>query len=213
MPEPTITEEGVCEWLLREQPAGHRPALFLDRDGVIVDEVHYLHRPEDASLVPGIAELISTANAKSIPVVVVSNQSGIGRGMYGWDDFIAVQREIDRLLAARGAVLDAVFACPFHRDAEPPYDVDDHPDRKPNPGMLLRAARLLDIDLARSWFVGDTVVDIEAAAAAGLAGAVHVLTGHGCRDRQYLDLLDPNRLRLIRIDQPSDALSMVPLFR
>jgi D-glycero-D-manno-heptose 1,7-bisphosphate phosphatase len=180
-PSPTIGVDEICEWQLREV-APARAALFLDRDGVIVDEVNYLHKPEDVRVLGGAAELIASANALGIPVVVVTNQAGIGRGYYGWPEFTAVQQAIDAALAP--AAVDAVFACPFHADGKPPYDVPDHPDRKPNPGMLLRAERLLGIDLAASWFVGDTAADVEAAARAGLAGAVHVLTGHGADQRE-----------------------------
>lgn len=178
---PTIGADEICEWRLRETAPGG-PALFLDRDGVVVEEVNYLHRPKDTRVLDGATELIAAANDLAIPVVIVSNQAGIGRGYYGWEDFTAVQHTIDAAIAP--AAIDAVFACPFHADGKPPYDVADHPDRKPNPGMLLRAERLLGVDLSQSWFVGDTAADVEAAARAGLAGAVHLLTGHGERERE-----------------------------
>jgi D-glycero-D-manno-heptose 1,7-bisphosphate phosphatase len=178
---PTIGADEICEWQLRPAAPG-RAALFLDRDGVIVEEVNYLHKPEDVRVLPGAAELIASANELGIPVIVVTNQAGIGRGYYGWPEFEAVQNAISDALAP--AAIDAVFACPFHVDGQPPYDVADHPDRKPNPGMLTRAEQLLGVDLARSWFVGDTAADVEAAARAGLAGAIHVLSGHGERERE-----------------------------
>jgi len=168
-----------------EAPGGPRPApaLFLDRDGVVVEEVHFLHRPEDVRLLPGAGETIRRANAAGVHAVLVTNQSGIGRGRYGWDDFAAVQARLQDELAVKGARLDAVLACPFHPDATPPYRHADHPARKPNPGMLLRAADLLQIELARSWIVGDRDVDVAAGKAAGLAGAVHVATGYGAEHR------------------------------
>jgi D-glycero-D-manno-heptose 1,7-bisphosphate phosphatase len=149
-----------------------RPALFLDRDGVVVDYVAFLHRPEEVSLIDGIARLIGAARQAGAPVVVVTNQSGVGRGYYGWDDFAAVQDEIRARLAALGAGLDAVFACPFHGDAKPPYRHGDHPARKPNPGMLVSAAELLGTDLPRSWMIGDRALDVMAARNAGLAGGL-----------------------------------------
>ncbi|MBJ7457901.1 MAG: HAD-IIIA family hydrolase [Thermoleophilaceae bacterium] len=177
----TIGADEICEWRLRETAPGG-PALFLDRDGVIVEEVNYLHRPEDVVVLGGAPELIARANELGIPVVVISNQAGIGRGYYGWEDFTAVQNTID--IAIAPAAIDAVLACPFHADGKAPYDVADHPDRKPNPGMLLRAERMLGVDLSQSWFVGDTAADVEAAARAGLAGAIHLLTGHGAKERE-----------------------------
>jgi D-glycero-D-manno-heptose 1,7-bisphosphate phosphatase len=158
-------------------------ALFLDRDGVIVEEVNYLHCVDDLHLIPGAATAITRANAKSIPVVIVTNQSGVGRGYYDWAAFAALQNELLKRLGADGATVNMVLACGYHKDALPPYRNDNHPWRKPSPGMLQSAAEVLGFDLARSWLVGDSHSDIDAARQAGLAGAVHVLTGHGCRDR------------------------------
>ncbi len=156
-----------------------RPALFLDRDGVIVDEVNYLHRVEDMRLSEGAAAVIGMANSADIPVVVVTNQSGVGRAMFGWSDFEAVQQAMIDALAAEGAHVNAVFACPFHGDARSPWDVAEHRDRKPQPGMLVRAAGILPIELAASWIVGDRAGDLGAGKNAGLAGGMHVLSGHG----------------------------------
>ncbi len=155
-----------------------RPALFLDRDGVIVEEVNYLHRREDVLLVDGIADLINRAKASGVAVIVVTNQAGIGRGLYGWADLAAVQEEISARLGPQGAAFDAVFACPFHAEAQPPYRHHDHPARKPNPGMLFMAAELLGIDLGSSWIVGDRATDMMAARHAGLAGGLLLGSGY-----------------------------------
>lgn len=146
------------------------PCLFLDRDGVIVAEIGYLHRVADIRMMAGVSRLIASANKAGLPVVMVTNQSGIGRGLYGWSDFISVQNAILRHLGRDGATIDAVLACPHHPDANPPYRHADHPARKPNPGMLTRAASLLAIDLRRSWIVGDHPRDVVAGLRAGLAG-------------------------------------------
>jgi D-glycero-D-manno-heptose 1,7-bisphosphate phosphatase len=163
------------------EPSGG--ALFLDRDGVIVEEVNYLHRVEDLQLIPGAAAVIALANAKSIPVVIVTNQSGVGRGYYDWAAFATLQNELLTRLGEDGATVNMVLACGYHKDALPPFRIDNHPWRKPGPGMLQSAAKTLGFDLARSWLVGDTHSDIDAARNAGLTGAVHVLSGHGRRDR------------------------------
>jgi len=162
------------------------PALFLDRDGVLVQEVDYLSRVEDIAIVEGAAATIKVANSCGIAVVLVTNQSGIARGYYGWDEFAKVQQAILASLWDDGARIDAVYACPFHANGQGVYAYPDHPGRKPNPGMLLQAAADLEIDLARSWMVGDRVIDIEAARRAGLAGALHVLTGYGDMERVML---------------------------
>lgn len=154
-----------------------RPAVFLDRDGVIVEEVGYLHKVEDIAMIPSAAEAVARLNQAGVTVVVVTNQAGIGRGYYTWADFERVQAEIEaRLLPG---VVDGVWACGYHIDGEVAELRQDHPWRKPNPGMLLDAAEVLGIDLTRSWLIGDKVLDIECAIAAGLAGAVLVRTGYG----------------------------------
>lgn len=187
-----IDAEGVwCE--VRDNATRGGPALFLDRDGVVVEEVDYLRRVEDVAVVPGATDVIGTANRQGIPVALVTNQSGIGQGRYGWDAFIAVQTVIVSLLEAGGARLDAIYACPHHPGGKGEFLHPDHPARKPNPGMILRAAADLDLDLRTSWLVGDKTVDIEAARRAGLAGAMQVMTGYGAQ--QWLDsasLTTPN---------------------
>ncbi len=177
-----IDEDGVWRQVLtRVAGPPRRPALFLDRDGVIVEEVHYLHKIEDMRVIAGAENVIRRANEMSVPVVVVTNQAGIGRGIYDWPAFIAVQEAMLDALADAGAFVNAVFACPHHAEGIEPYNVADHPARKPNPGMLLAAADMMPIDLGRSWIVGDRSGDIAAAKRAGCAGGVHVATGHGAR--------------------------------
>lgn len=157
-----------------------RPALFLDRDGVIVEEVHYLHKVEDVKLITGASELIAKANAQDIPVIIVTNQSGLARQMFGWDQFNAVQaRMLDLLKAQSGAFVDAVYACPFHKSGHPPFQHPDHEARKPNPGMLVRALDVFPIDTDKAWIIGDKAGDLKAGKKAGLGGGIHVLSGHG----------------------------------
>ncbi len=187
MSEPTYLEsDGI--WCRMHRPAGAGgatgdPALFLDRDGVVVEEVHFLHRPEDVRLVPGVAAVMVEARQQRIPLVLTTNQSGIARGLFGWEEFAATQSRLESLLAAERAAFDMVLACPFHPDGHPPYRAE-HPCRKPRPGMLLRAAERLGIDLAKSWVVGDRARDLEAGRAAGCAGGLHVLTGYGAGERE-----------------------------
>jgi D-glycero-D-manno-heptose 1,7-bisphosphate phosphatase len=187
------------------------PALFLDRDGVVVEEVDYLHRVEDVVICARAAAVISAANASAVPVVLVTNQAGIGRGYYGWAEFHAVQEAIRLAIAQEGAHFDAVYACPHHRDGQGAFAHPDHPARKPNPGMLQRAAAALDIDMARSWLVGDRAGDIEAARRAGLAGALHVLTGYGQAERAAALALSGPRFDVRGAASIAGALTL-PLF-
>lgn len=162
---------------------GGRPALFLDRDGLLVEEVGYLHRPRDVRLQPGAAALLAAAARAGWRRVVVTNQSGVGRGLFGWEAFAATQARIEELLAEEGGAIDLVVACPFHPQALPPWRAAEHPCRKPRPGMLLLAAERLGLDLAASWILGDQASDMAAGRAAGLAGGGHLATGHGRMER------------------------------
>jgi D-glycero-D-manno-heptose 1,7-bisphosphate phosphatase len=159
-----------------------RPALFLDRDGVIVADTEYLGRAEHLRLIEGVAVQIARCNVMRIPVVVVTNQSGIARGLYDWNGFRAVQAALSAALAASGAHLDAVLACGYHGEGLGPLRVADHPWRKPNPGMILAAGKDMNLDLARSWIVGDKARDLAAGRAAGLAGGVLVAEDEGERE-------------------------------
>ena len=175
-----IGEDGVWRQILTRIPGPKRsPALFLDSDGVVVEEVHYLHKIQDMKLYPGAATVIARANTHNIPCVIVTNQAGIGRGIFDWPAFIAVQEAMLDALAGAGAYVNAVFACPHIAGGKAPYGVADHPARKPAPGMLHAAADMLPIDLQGSWIIGDRASDIDAAKRAGCAGGVHVLAGHG----------------------------------
>jgi D-glycero-D-manno-heptose 1,7-bisphosphate phosphatase len=159
--------------------AQNRAALFLDRDGVVVADTHYLGRPEDLRMMEGAAPTIARCNTLNIPVVLVTNQSGIARGYYDWDGFRAVQAALSAELAAAGAHLDAVLACAYHADGNEPLRNANHPWRKPNPGMIFAARDRMEIDLSRSWIIGDTMSDMAAGTAAGLAGGVFIAAEEG----------------------------------
>ncbi len=174
-----LTPDGIWLRVRRERSVDPAPALFLDRDGVIVDDFGYLSRPEDLRLLPGAAELIRAANAADMPVAVVTNQSGIARGMFGWAEFSLVEETLRHRLKEQDAVLDAVAACPFHADFTPGFGDRHRRWRKPGPAMMIAISERLNLDPAHSWMIGDKAIDIEAARNAGLAGAVHVLTGQG----------------------------------
>ena len=172
--------DGVwAQVLAPKETTNNRPALFLDRDGVVCVEKNYMQRVEDVVLTPGAIDIIKLANKKNIPAILVTNQAGIGYGYYGWDEFANVQARLLDDISSLGGAIDGVFACPFHEKGVPPWDHPSHPARKPNPGMILMAAEFMGVDLNPSWIIGDRTSDILAGKNAGLAGGMHVLTGHG----------------------------------
>lgn len=153
-----------------------RRAVFLDRDGVLIEDVGYPHRDEHLRLIPGAAEAVRRWNAAGLVTVVVTNQSGVGRGMFSLEQMEAFNALMLARLADAGARIDAVYACPFHAEAiDARWRHPDHSDRKPNPGMILRAAHDLDLDLGRSFLIGDRGSDLEAARRAGVRG--HLFPG------------------------------------
>ncbi len=147
------------------------PAVFLDRDGVLIFDSGYPHRDEDLVLIPGATEAVKRLNAAGYLVVIVTNQSGVARGMFSEDRMNVFNDLLVRRLAAEGAEIGAVYACPFHHEAvDPKWFHPDHPDRKPNPGMILRAMADFDIDPAGSFLIGDRQSDLDAAQRAGIPG-------------------------------------------
>ena len=179
-----IEPPGIWVEIIGSTAVSRRPGLFLDRDGVVIEDRHYIRDPKDVRLIPGAAELIAAANAAGFPAIIVTNQSGIARGMFDWDAFKNVQQEIGRQLAATGSRLDAVIACPFHPDFTVDYNASFERWRKPAPGMIELAIERLNIDTAHSFLVGNNAIDVGAAKAAKLAGAVLVLTD---QDRSHED--------------------------
>ena len=147
------------------------PAVFLDRDGVLIEDTGYPHLEEHLRLVSGAAEAVRRLNQLGYLCVIVTNQSGVARGLFSEDQMNAFNALVVRRLAAGGAVIGPVYACPFHAEArDERYRHPDHPDRKPNPGMILRAIADHGIDPARSFMIGDQPSDMEAARRAGVPG-------------------------------------------
>lgn len=160
-----------------------RPAVFLDRDGTINVEKEYLYRIEDWEWIPGAIEAIRRINEMNHLVIVVTNQAGIARGYYDEAAVHKLHSQIDELLTVEGARIDAYYFCPHH----PQFgkDIIDCQCRKPAPGMLLAAQRDHDIDLSRSWMIGDKLLDIIAAQKAGVS-PIMVMTGYGREEQSKL---------------------------
>lgn len=193
----TLIENGDLWCAIRATNAGvRRPALFLDRDGTLIELIDYLSDPADVALIPDILADVRQAKEDGHAVVVVTNQSGIGRGYYLWAAFEAVQARLDELLAAAGVAVDATYACPH-----PPPDAggpESSPYRKPAPGMLLRAAEDLRLDLGCSRIIGDSASDLAAGKAAGLPTGILVTDGYGQKDADAALALAEEGFEVIR---------------
>lgn len=161
-----------------------KPPIFLDRDGTLVEEVHYLSRLDQMRLVPGAAAAVAQANRASHAVVVVTNQSGVARGLFSEAFVVESGKHLGRLLAQEGARLDGYYYCPYHPEGNPPYN-RDHTDRKPGDGMLRRAVRDLSLELRGAWMIGDKVDDLNTGAEAGVVPLL-VRTGNGRTAEQHL---------------------------
>jgi D-glycero-D-manno-heptose 1,7-bisphosphate phosphatase len=153
-------------------PDNARPAVFLDRDGTLIREVNYCSDPRQVEIFPGVPEALVRLKNAGYELVVISNQAGIGRGYFTEAQYRLVEAEVERQVFP--AKFDAVYFCP------------DHPDhatsrRKPAPGMVLEAQRDHQLDLARSWFIGDKAIDVECGRNAGVR-TILVKTGYGANE-------------------------------
>lgn len=147
--------------------AALRRAIFLDRDGTINHDPGFVHRVEDLKLLPGAVEGLRRMAAAGFRLVIVTNQSGVARGLFTEDQMHAFNAALVHRLADEGVTIDAVYCCPFHREATVAAYRQDSPLRKPNPGMLLQAAAEHGLGLDASWSVGDKRSDVAAGRAAG----------------------------------------------
>ena len=154
-----------------------RRAVFLDRDGTLVDDPGFLKNPDDVRLLPGAGEALARLAQAGFAIVIVTNQSGIGRGLLTHDDYRRVQARVEELLAQDGAGVDASYYCPHSPTEDEPCDC-----RKPGTRLYRKAGRDLDLDLAGSWWVGDRLSDLHPAEAFG-GRAILVLTGYGQEHR------------------------------
>ncbi|HLX12052.1 MAG TPA: HAD family hydrolase [Bacteroidota bacterium] len=166
--------------------------LFLDRDGTINEEVHFLSSPDQLTLIPGSAEAIRQANDLGFKVVVISNQSGVARGMFSEADVRKVNAALISMLEKEHARIDGMYYCPHHPDGPDPAYKKDCDCRKPKIGMLTEAAKKLDIDLKKSILIGDRITDIQTGNNAGTA-SILVRTGYGA---EMLPMLGDYKLKL-----------------
>jgi D-glycero-D-manno-heptose 1,7-bisphosphate phosphatase len=155
--------------------AGHR-AVFLDRDGTLIEDPGYLSDPAEVRLLPGVAAAVRQINEADFRAIVVTNQSGIARGLFPLDTYFAIERRLNEILLSEGARLDAHYFCPHLPEIDGPCEC-----RKPGTLLYRQAAERFGIDLAASWWIGDRLRDLQASAPLGGRGIL-VQTGEGERE-------------------------------
>jgi D-glycero-D-manno-heptose 1,7-bisphosphate phosphatase len=163
-----------------EMPENHlaynytmQPAVFLDRDGVLIENrADYVREWSHVTLLPGTVEALEGFHAKGLKIIVVTNQAAVGRGLISFDTAQEINDRLVKTIMENGGWIDAVYMCPHQ-------PLDRCTCRKPQPGMLLQAARELSLDLGSSWMVGDAWSDLLAGQSAGLQGTIMVRTGRG----------------------------------
>ena len=152
------------------------PAIFLDRDGVVIKDCHHIRDPKKVVLLDGVIDLIQKANLKGWLVVIITNQSGISRGIFSWKDYeMVTARMLD--LIGKNIIINAIYANGYADNTE------EAQWRKPSPGMIYQASLDLNIDLNNSILFGDRLTDLLAGERAGLKEVIHLLTGHGREER------------------------------
>ena len=169
------------------------PAVFLDRDGTLNREVSYVKTPSELQVLPGAAAALRRLNRAGVRAVVITNQPVVARGECSEEDLAEIHRKLETVLGAEGAYLDAIYTCPHHPDrgfaGERPELKFRCACRKPATGLVAQAARDLNLDLARSWLIGDSSRDIATAEAAGIR-SILLKTGYGGRDGVYSSVPD-----------------------
>jgi D-glycero-D-manno-heptose 1,7-bisphosphate phosphatase len=189
-----------------------QPAVFLDRDGTINEQMGYVNHLNRFVLLPGVAQAVRRLNQHGVPVVVVTNQSGLARGYFPASLLAAVHAEMIRLLAKEGAHLDGIYVCPHHPEAKVAQYRQACRCRKPQAGLLEQAAVELQLDLARSFIVGDRWSDVECGSKAGVT-PVLVLTGYGRGELEFIGPYKKIQPALLAEDLPEAVESIMQQLR
>ena len=177
------------------------PAVFLDRDGTVIEQVHHLSSVEDVAVFPFAREALQLLANRGYQCVIVTNQSAIGRGLLDETGLKAIHDEMLSQLGTENGLIDGLYFCPLMPISGNPRIVE-FPDRKPGPGMLQRASHDLNLSLERSWMVGDAISDMLAGRNAGCRGTVLVRTGYGRQteaDDPAIDHVTDNLLSAARL--------------
>ena len=164
---------------------GENKALFLDRDGVIIKDVNYISNPDDVELEVGVINLLKKAYEYKLPVFIITNQSGISRGFYKWEDFHKVNERIIQLIGQPNPIYSIY--------ANSHIESNFNNWRKPNPNMIFKIADRFNLNLTKSILIGDRISDLQAGIRSGVRKLIHVETGHGKREKQkILESIDKN---------------------
>ncbi len=163
----------------REERIKESPVLFLDRDGVIIEDCHYIKEPNKVKLCKGAKNLIRSAFKKNIPIIIITNQSGISKNLLSWEDYYSVTKAMLNKLGKPNPI-SAIYANSYIND------VPKENWRKPNPTMILKALNDLNLEINNSILIGDRKSDILSGIRAGIKNIIHVKTGHGEEEKKYL---------------------------
>lgn len=176
-------------------------AAFIDRDGVINEERNYVHRIEDFVLLPGVAQGLALLRDAGFLLIVVTNQAGIARGYYDQSEMDRLHEHMHKKLAQDSVSLDAIYFCPHHPQGRVQMLALECDCRKPAPGMVLQAAKDLDLDLAASVLIGDKLSDVQAGRRAGVGRTIIVESGHNLNiaGRQQADFVAADLLAAARL--------------
>ncbi len=191
-------------------------AIFLDRDDTIIEDTGYINDPDQVKLLEGVPEAMSSLKTMGYKLVVVSNQSGVARGLVTEEALGRIHKRLEQLLAEKGVSLDRIYYCPYHPDGVIPKYRKESDLRKPNPGMLLAASKDLDIDLAESWMVGNSARDVAAGKRAGcntvmIAGRTHeqkIPPGEPSPDYRAVNLKEVVNIIKMRARSPKPAAAL-----
>jgi D,D-heptose 1,7-bisphosphate phosphatase len=188
-----VCDDVISGKVARLNRAYARPAVFLDRDGVINYEVDLLHRVEQMQLIPGAAEAIRRINQMGYLAIVVTNQPVIARNLCSFEDLEQIHMQMETLLGHEHAYVNAIYYCPHHPDAGYPEERKEYKIRcncrKPAPGMLLQAAKDWNIDLENSYMIGDSQRDVEAGHNAGVKQSILIPSNQAGALGQALDAI------------------------
>lgn len=185
------------------------PAVFIDRDGTLVEARHYPSRPDDLVLYEGICDELRILQSSGFKLVLITNQSGIARGYFSENDLARMHEALCNRMRAAGVSIDAIYYCPHHIDGVIPNLAVACECRKPEPGMLLRAAGEHDLDLTRSWFAGDILDDVEAGNRAGCRTVLVDLGTESAPQAEIRqpDFVAPTAVEAMRIIQAVEGLT------
>ena len=178
LPESYAQAQKKLKTIIQGKPINK--AVFLDRDGVINEDIHYLHRAEDCKFVPGIFDFCRRAKNAGYKLIVITNQASIAKGKFTEEDYLKLRDFMHKEFEKQGCPLDGEYYCPYHKDGNPPYNRASF-YRKPNPGMILLAAKEHNIDLTRSILIGDNENDILAAKSAGVGQTIRFINPQNMR--------------------------------